>query len=132
MLDSDEDPRYNIPLFGTKVAKGRRNLFRCYVASVFVGIILICLYRIIHFPSANGQVLRRWAWMGLFLSELWFSLYWFVSQFSRWNPIHRYTFRDRLSQRSFLIFIFLFLLYIHLLIAYSETIYADTRRFCQA
>ncbi|KAJ9690008.1 hypothetical protein PVL29_012597 [Vitis rotundifolia] len=88
----------NLPLFETKVAKGR-NLFKCYAASVFVGIIFICVYRAIHFPAANGQVLRRWAWIGLFLSELWFSLYWFVSQFSRWNPIYRYTFKDRLSQR---------------------------------
>lgn len=98
-----------LPLFGTKVAKGR-NLLRCYAASVFVGIILICVYRVLHFPAATGHLLRRWAWIGLFLSELWFSLYWFVSQFSRWKPIYRYTFKDRLSQRSFSPFISLFLL----------------------
>ncbi|CBI41095.3 unnamed protein product, partial [Vitis vinifera] len=37
--------------------------------------------------------------MGLFLSELWFSFYWFLTQFVRWNLVYRYTFKDRLSQR---------------------------------
>ncbi|KAJ9690015.1 hypothetical protein PVL29_012599 [Vitis rotundifolia] len=87
-----------LPLFETKIAKGRI-LFRCYAASVFVGIIFICVYRVVHFPPASTQVLRRWAWMGLFLSELWFSFYWFVTQFVRWNLVYRYTFKDRLSQR---------------------------------
>uniref|UniRef100_F6H876 Cellulose synthase-like protein E6 n=1 Tax=Vitis vinifera TaxID=29760 RepID=F6H876_VITVI len=87
-----------LPLFETKVAKGRI-LFRCYAASVFVGIIFIWVYRVVHFPPAGAQVLRRWAWMGLFLSELLFSFYWFLTQLVRWSPIYRYTFKDRLSQR---------------------------------
>ncbi|KAA8537262.1 hypothetical protein F0562_027051 [Nyssa sinensis] len=33
------------------------------------------------------------------MAELWFSLYWIVTQFVRWNPINRKTFKDRLSQR---------------------------------
>ncbi|CBI23490.3 unnamed protein product, partial [Vitis vinifera] len=37
--------------------------------------------------------------MGLFLSELLFSFYWFLTQLVRWSPIYRYTFKDRLSQR---------------------------------
>eukprot|EP00261_Vitis_vinifera_P015388 XP_003635361.2 PREDICTED: cellulose synthase-like protein E6 [Vitis vinifera] len=87
-----------LPLFETKVAKGRI-LFRCYAASMFVGIIFIWVYRVVHFPPAGAQVLRRWAWMGLFLSELLFSFYWFLTQLVRWSPIYRYTFKDRLSQR---------------------------------
>ncbi|XP_059596226.1 cellulose synthase-like protein E6 isoform X2 [Vitis vinifera] len=87
-----------LPLFETKAARGRI-LFKCYAASVLVGITFICVYRVVHFPAAGGQLLKRWAWMGLSLAELWFSLYWFITQFVRWNPIYRYTFKDRLSQR---------------------------------
>ena len=108
-----------LPLFETKVAKGRI-LFRCYAASVFVGIIFICVYRVVHFPPASAQVLRRCAWTGLFLSELWFSFYWFLTQFVRWNPVYRYTFKDRLSQRSFQPFSPSSCFYLHLLMAYSE------------
>ncbi|KAH7837625.1 hypothetical protein Vadar_015978 [Vaccinium darrowii] len=35
----------------------------------------------------------------MFMSELWFTLYWVVTQSARWNPVYRYTFKDRLSQR---------------------------------
>ncbi|RVW33652.1 Cellulose synthase-like protein E6 [Vitis vinifera] len=47
-----------LPLFETKVAKGRI-LFRCYAASVFVGIIFICVYRVVHFPPASAQMEPR-------------------------------------------------------------------------
>ncbi|KAA8519230.1 hypothetical protein F0562_013486 [Nyssa sinensis] len=85
-----------LPLFETKAVKGRV-LYKLYAVSVFVGICLICVYRVKHLP-APGE-LGRWAWIGLFMAELWFSFYWIVTQFVRWNPIYRNTFKDRLSQR---------------------------------
>ncbi|RVW33638.1 Cellulose synthase-like protein E6 [Vitis vinifera] len=85
-----------LPLFETKAAKGRL-LFGLYAVSTFVGICLICVYRLTHLPE-EGEV-GRWPWIGLFLSELWYILYWFVILSVRWSPIYRNTFKDRLTQR---------------------------------
>ncbi|XP_057957534.1 cellulose synthase-like protein E6 isoform X2 [Malania oleifera] len=87
-----------VPLFETKEAKGRIP-YRLYAASVFVGICMIWVYRVSHLPAAEEQVLERWVWVGAFLAELWFSFYWLITQFVRWNPIFRSTFKDRLSHR---------------------------------
>ena len=119
-----------LPLFETKVAKGRI-LFRCYAASMFVGIIFIWVYRVVHFPPAGAQLLRRWAWMGLFPSELLFSFYWFLTQLVRWSPIYRYTFKDRLSQRFFQS-LSLFLLLSSPANGSFWNFIADMRRFCRA
>ncbi|KAK7843134.1 cellulose synthase-like protein e1 [Quercus suber] len=86
----------NLPLFATKLAKGRI-LFQFYSLLIFVGICFIFAYRLSHIP-AKGEP-GRWAWMGLFFSELWFCFYWFVTTVVRWNPIYRNTFKDRLSHR---------------------------------
>ena len=91
----------NLPLFVTKLAKGRI-LFHLYALLLFLGICLIFVYRIRHIPRKEED--GRWAWIGLFLSELWFCVYWFVTTVVRWNPIYRYTFKDRLSHRSLYIF----------------------------
>ena len=85
-----------LPLFVTKSAKGRI-LFQLYAILIFVGVCLIFLYRMSHIPKREEA--GRWAWIGLFLSELWFSFYWFLTTFVRLNPIYRYTFKDRLSLR---------------------------------
>ena len=85
-----------LPLVVTKSAKGRI-LFQLYAFLLFVGICLIFLYRLSHIPRKEEA--RRWAWIGLFLSELWFCFYWFLTTLVRWNPIYRYTFKDRLSLR---------------------------------
>ncbi|RVW87218.1 Cellulose synthase-like protein E6 [Vitis vinifera] len=85
-----------LPLFETKAAKGRI-LFGLYAVSTFVGICLICVYRLTHLPE-EGKV-GRWAWIGLFLSELGYILYWFITVTVRLKPIYRYTFKDRLTQR---------------------------------
>lgn len=61
---------------------------------MFVGISLILCYRVTNIPE-NG----RWAWMGLFIAEVWFSFYWIITQSVRWNPIYRRTFKERLQQR---------------------------------
>ena len=86
----------NLPLFVTKSAKGSI-LFRFYTLLILIGICFIFLYRLIHIPAKEEA--GRWAWMGLFLSELWFCIFWFLTMVVRWNPIYRYTFKDRLSLR---------------------------------
>ncbi|KAM3701222.1 hypothetical protein ACJW31_05G155400 [Castanea mollissima] len=53
--------------------------------------------RLSHIPAIGEP--GRWAWIGLFCSELWFCFYWFVTTVVRWNPIYRNTFKDRLSHR---------------------------------
>ncbi|XP_050288234.1 cellulose synthase-like protein E1 isoform X3 [Quercus robur] len=85
-----------LPLFVSKSAKGRI-LFQLYAILIFVGVCFIFLYRLSHIPRREEA--GRWAWIGLFLSELWFSFYWFLTTFVRLNPIDRYTFKDRISLR---------------------------------
>ncbi|KAF5944163.1 hypothetical protein HYC85_018240 [Camellia sinensis] len=91
-----------LPLFETKTAKGRI-AYQLYAVSVFVGICFICAYRVSHLPptttTTTSQDGSRWAWIGLFIAELWFIFYWFITQFARRNPIYRHTFKDSLSQR---------------------------------
>ncbi|GJZ77991.1 cellulose synthase-like protein E6 [Tanacetum coccineum] len=82
------------PLFETKRAKWRL-LFKLYVALMVMGICLICYYRATHEPVNTG----RYAWIGLFMAELWFTLYWLITQLVRWNPVTHHTFKQRLSQR---------------------------------
>ncbi|XXG55197.1 hypothetical protein AAC387_Pa03g2915 [Persea americana] len=87
----------HLPLFQTEEAKGSRRIsYKLYVGSIFVGVCLILVYRAIHIP---GEGEGRWAWIGLFGAELWFSFYWLLTQSSRWNPVYRSTFKQRLSQR---------------------------------
>ncbi|KAE8663141.1 Cellulose synthase-like protein E1 [Hibiscus syriacus] len=85
-----------VPLFETKQVKGRI-LFRWIVASIFLGICFICMYRLRFFP-VEGKA-KRMAWTGLFLSELWFSFYWFLISVSRWNSVYRIPYVHRLTKR---------------------------------
>ncbi|CAI9755084.1 unnamed protein product [Fraxinus pennsylvanica] len=85
-----------LPLFETKVAKGRL-LHRLYAVTMFLGILFICVYRVNHFP-AQGE-LKRWAWIGSYMAELWYILYWLITQSVRWSPVYRSTFKERLSRR---------------------------------
>ncbi|KAG8478893.1 hypothetical protein CXB51_028737 [Gossypium anomalum] len=55
------------------------------------------MYRIRYFPI--GGKAERWTWIGLFLSELWFSFYWLLTTVCRWNAVIRIPFIHRLSQR---------------------------------
>ncbi|XP_075641344.1 cellulose synthase-like protein E6 isoform X2 [Castanea sativa] len=91
-MGNDDHP----PLFVTKSAKGR-TLFRFYALIILVCTCLIFVYRLSYIPAK--QEAGRWAWVGLFLSELWFCFYWFLTMIVRWNPICRCTFKDRLSHR---------------------------------
>ncbi|KHG12106.1 Cellulose synthase-like protein E6 [Gossypium arboreum] len=85
-----------VPLFETRKVKGRI-LFRCIAASILLGICFIIMYRIRYFPV--GGKAERWTWIGLFLSELWFSFYWLLTTVCRWNAVIRIPFIHRLSQR---------------------------------
>ncbi|URE28809.1 cellulose synthase-like protein [Musa troglodytarum] len=84
-------------LFETKRAKGRI-WYKLYFCSVLAGLCMIWVYRAIQIPGGGGGG-RWWAWIGIFGAELWFSLYWILTQAVRWNPTYRYTFKERLSQR---------------------------------
>ncbi|XVF06600.1 hypothetical protein REPUB_Repub06bG0063100 [Reevesia pubescens] len=87
-----------VPLFETRPVKGRI-FFRLYAASILVGICFICIYRIRFFPAGVGGKVERWTWIGMFLSELWFSFYWFLSTVCRWNLVRRFPYKHSLSQR---------------------------------
>lgn len=94
-----------LPLFETKSVKGIIPLFRLFAASIFVGRCLIFVYRVSHTYTSikneeEEEALGKWAWIGLFLSELWFTLYWLVCVVVRWKPSYRRTFKDSLSLRS--------------------------------
>ncbi|KAK2640138.1 hypothetical protein Ddye_027933 [Dipteronia dyeriana] len=65
--------------------------------SLFVGIFFILAYRVGHIPGEGAD--GKWAWIGLFAAELWFSFYWLCTQAVRWNCVYKRTFKDRLSQR---------------------------------
>ncbi|XP_073002556.1 cellulose synthase-like protein E6 [Typha latifolia] len=90
-------------LFETKVAKGRK-WYKLYTCSVFTGICMIWVYRATHIPIKDGEEEKKkmmmWAlWIGLFAAEIWFGLYWLLTQSVRWNPVYRHTYKERLSKR---------------------------------
>ncbi|XP_072963602.1 cellulose synthase-like protein E6 isoform X2 [Typha angustifolia] len=90
-------------LFETKVAKGRK-WYKLYACSVFTGICMIWVYRATHIPIKDGEEEKKkkmmWAlWIGLFAAEIWFGLYWLITQSVRWNPVYRHTYKERLSKR---------------------------------
>ncbi|KAG6768873.1 hypothetical protein POTOM_024485 [Populus tomentosa] len=86
-----------LPLFETKSSR-RPFLIKLYVLTISVAICMIWVYRVRYLPVEG--ILERWAWIGMFFAELWFSFYWFITHLVRWNLIFRYTFKDRLSQRA--------------------------------
>ena len=63
------------PLFETKQVKGRV-ASKVLASTIFLGICLILVYRLKHIPSAEEH--DRWAWIGLFMVELWFGFYWIL------------------------------------------------------
>ncbi|KAL6544555.1 hypothetical protein OROMI_023417 [Orobanche minor] len=81
------------PLFETQKAKGSL-IYKLFATSVFVGIIFIWFYRATQ-VNENGRL----GWIGMFGAELWFGLYWILTQAHRWNLVYRQTFKDRLSKR---------------------------------
>ncbi|XP_073117697.1 cellulose synthase-like protein E6 isoform X3 [Elaeis guineensis] len=84
-------------LFEAKQAKGRL-AYKLFACSMLVGICLIWFYRATHVPGWGEQ--GRWAWIGIFVAELWFGFYWIITQSVRWSPIYYYTHTEKLSQRD--------------------------------
>ncbi|KAL9680466.1 hypothetical protein QQ045_018345 [Rhodiola kirilowii] len=85
-----------LPLFKTQKANGRL-IYRFFAGSIFVCICAIWTYRVRNLPGFGEDGI--WTWIGMFLAELWFGFYWILTQAARWNPIFRYPFKERLSQR---------------------------------
>ncbi|KAL4566923.1 hypothetical protein LXL04_031049 [Taraxacum kok-saghyz] len=86
----------NGPLFETEGGKGRK-IYRAFAATVLVSVAWIWVYRATQLlPPASGSRFM----IGMFAAELWFGLYWMLTQSVRWNPTHRRTFKQRLTQRS--------------------------------
>ncbi|CAI9772785.1 unnamed protein product [Fraxinus pennsylvanica] len=86
----------NLALFETKAGKGRI-VFKLFSLTILLCIFLIWLYRLMYVPR-KGEA-GRYAWIGMFISEVLFGLYWIITQIVRWNVVHRYPFKDRLSRR---------------------------------
>lgn len=81
---------------------------RAFAASTLLAILWVWLYRFIYlfFPSLLTDTLNHnrshyhaLAWIGMFAVEVWFGLYWLLTQAARWKPIYRRTFKDNLSCR---------------------------------
>ncbi|KAK9269765.1 hypothetical protein L1049_001543 [Liquidambar formosana] len=85
-----------LSLFETKEARGRV-AYKLFSSTIFMGICLIWFYRLINIPRSGEE--GRWAWIGLFVAEFWFGLYWIITQSVRWNVVYRYPFKERLLHR---------------------------------
>ncbi|PIN09522.1 Cellulose synthase (UDP-forming) [Handroanthus impetiginosus] len=85
-----------LPLFETKAAKGR-TAYRLFCSTIFVGMVLILVYRYSYIPK-TGQP-GRYAWIGMLFAEVLFGLYWILTQAGRWQVVYRYPFKDRLCIR---------------------------------
>nr|GMD51609.1 cellulose synthase-like protein E1 [Ipomoea batatas] len=90
-----ENGKYQ-PLFESRIAKGRL-VYRLFSASIFVGIVCVWIYRVIHIPEAGEY--GRMGWIGVFGAELWFGIYWIFTQAQRWSPVFRQPFRQTLLKR---------------------------------
>lgn len=86
-----------MPLFETKEAKGRI-AYRLFSSSMSAAICMIFAYRVTHMLDSLKQE-KGLAWFLMSLAELWFAVYWVITQFVRWKPVYRYTFKHKLSQR---------------------------------
>ncbi|KAF2286223.1 hypothetical protein GH714_011890 [Hevea brasiliensis] len=62
-----------------------------------MGVCFIWAYRFGNIPREGED--GRWVWIGLLGAELWFGLYWLLTQALRWNQVYRWTFKDRLYHR---------------------------------
>lgn len=87
-------------LFATEKFGGRV-LYRFYAFTVAVGICLVLYYRATCIPanSVEGTGQGRAAWLGMLVAELWYSVYWVITQSVRWCPVRRRAIKDRLDAR---------------------------------
>ena len=83
-------------LFETR--EGRRGgRYRAFAATVMAGIAVIWGYRAAEIPTAGDP--GRWPWIGIFISEILFGLYWILTQSLRWRLTYNFPFKDQLSLR---------------------------------
>uniref|UniRef100_A0A0D3H830 Cellulose synthase-like protein E6 n=1 Tax=Oryza barthii TaxID=65489 RepID=A0A0D3H830_9ORYZ len=82
-------------LFATEKVGGRA-VYRLQAATVAAGILLVLYYRATRVPAAGEG---RAAWLGMAAAELWFAVYWVITQSVRWCPVRRRTFKNRLAER---------------------------------
>ncbi|XP_072055026.1 cellulose synthase-like protein E1 isoform X2 [Arachis hypogaea] len=92
-------------LFETTKSRGSF-LHRVFSVSLFVAICFVYAYRLTHIPTGGEDhgggedyYYGTWTWLGLLAAELWFGLYWVLTQAVRWNLVFRKTFKKRLAQR---------------------------------
>ncbi|KAK6230067.1 hypothetical protein QUC31_001585 [Theobroma cacao] len=88
-----------LALFETKEAKGRL-AFRLFSSSIFIGICLIWLYRLMNVPAAEEGRARWGCWIGMFMAEFGFGLYWILTQAIRWNVVRYFPLKERLPRSS--------------------------------
>ncbi|XP_030523127.2 cellulose synthase-like protein E6 [Rhodamnia argentea] len=86
-----------LPLFETKKLGGARIGHKVFAATILGCLGWIWVYRSLHLPRPGEK--GRWAWVGMFVAEVLFGLYWVSTQSVRWNAVCQYPFKERLSQR---------------------------------
>ncbi|XP_022975402.1 cellulose synthase-like protein E6 [Cucurbita maxima] len=75
----------------------RRGGYRAFAATVMAGIAVIWGYRAAEIPAAGDP--GRWPWIGIFISEILFGLYWILTLSLRWRLTYNFPFKDQLSLR---------------------------------
>ncbi|PON86296.1 hypothetical protein TorRG33x02_178620 [Trema orientale] len=89
-----EDP---VVLFETRGARFR-GVYKVFASTIMIGICLIWYYRLTNIPSSSA--LRTWlAWIGVFMAEVCFGLYWIITQSVRWSLLRFHPFKERLTKR---------------------------------
>ncbi|KAK4727264.1 hypothetical protein R3W88_032181 [Solanum pinnatisectum] len=86
----------HLPLFESKEAKVK-TIYKLFASTIFVGILLIWLYKLINMPS-KGEF-GRLAWICMFLAEICCGFFWIITQSLHWDVIYTYPYKNRLSLR---------------------------------
>ncbi|XP_019193722.1 PREDICTED: cellulose synthase-like protein E6 [Ipomoea nil] len=92
----EEKQSVELPLFETKPRKGN-TAYKLFSLTVFFAICSIWFYRFTNIPT-TGEA-GRWAWIGMFISEVLFGIYWIFTQSARWDVAYTSPFKERLSLR---------------------------------
>ncbi|XP_031745055.1 cellulose synthase-like protein E6 isoform X2 [Cucumis sativus] len=84
-------------LVETKEGRHSGGAYRAFAATVMASIVVIWAYRATGMPSAGHP--GRWTWMGMFISEIIFGVYWILSQSVRWRTTFNFPYKHLLLQR---------------------------------
>lgn len=76
------------------IASGKLSPYRMVVAARLIILTFFIRFRILN-PVHNATGL----WLTSVICEIWFAISWIIDQFSKWFPIERETYLDRLSLR---------------------------------